>query len=81
MNSGRYIGSILASQHGKAVIDQLGWDTFTFGHWYHGFHRVLSQQWFAYYVIKRINYGRRMAFMKEEEEKRKKAAEEAAKNQ
>lgn len=77
MNSGRYLFSVFAEQHAKAVIDQVGWDSKTFGHWEHGLHFNLSQHWLSHYIIESINNKRRLAFLRERDEAKK--AEEAAK--
>jgi len=35
MNSGRYTGTITAAAHAKSVVDKLGWEVETVGHWVH----------------------------------------------
>ena len=66
MNSGRYLGTITANQHGKSVIDQLGWSNAeTFGHWYHGLFLNLQRFWPTAFVINQINSGRRKQFIRE----------------
>jgi short-subunit dehydrogenase len=35
MNPGTYLFSITAEAHAKAVVDQLGWTSYTRGHWLH----------------------------------------------
>jgi len=69
MNSGRYLFSIPASHHAKAVIDQVGWDQQSFGHWQHGLHYGLSQGWLTNGVIEAVNNKRRLAFLRERAEK------------
>jgi short-subunit dehydrogenase len=67
MNSGRYLGTVTAAQHGKAVIDTLGWrQKETFGHWYQGLWHNLTRFWPTQYVINRINGKRREQFFREE---------------
>jgi len=73
MNSGRYLGSISAESHAKAVIDKLGWENETIGHWVHA-----SRDWLLKYepfksINSSINGSRKRAFL---EEKKKKEEEE-----
>lgn len=74
MNSGRYIGTITAAQHGKSVINQLGWGwnhhAETYGHWYHGLHANLNVFWPTAKIISSINYRRKMEFIRQEEAKK-----------
>lgn len=71
MNSGRYLGTVTANQHGKAVIDTLGWrQSETFGHWYHGLWYNLTRFWPTAFFINRINGKRRMDFLREEKAKK-----------
>ena len=82
MYSGRYTFSITAEQHAKAVIDKLGWETETQGHWIHGFkNHFVNRHYVLNWINEKINAGRRLAFAKERDEKIKKelAAKEAAK--
>ena len=66
MNSGRYLGTVTAAQHGKAVIDTLGWSQKeTFGHWYHGLFFNLIRFWPTKFIINRINGRRVEQFMRE----------------
>ena len=72
MNSGMYFGTITAEQHGKAVIDQLGWESWTLGHWIHGLNNNLGDFWPSAYIIGRINLRRKLEFMRLREEDIKK---------
>jgi hypothetical protein len=75
MNSGRYLGTITANQHGKAVIDQLGWrNVETFGHWYHGYFYALTSFPLTSFFISKINDQRKAAFIRENELKAAAAA-------
>jgi len=58
MNSGRYLGTVSAGAHAKAVINQLGYDKETFGHWYHGAQRIFLRFPLVSYFWKRENARR-----------------------
>lgn len=59
MNSGRYTDTVTSEAHAKAVVDELGWDTETEGHWYHYTHGALRRFYPTGYIIKSIDGKRR----------------------
>jgi len=71
MNSGRYPGTVTAAAHAKGVIDKLGWDSCTYGHWVHAA-RDFIMDYEPFKTINKMQWAaRRRAFLKE------KAAQEA----
>jgi len=75
MNSGRYCMTVTAEAHGKAVIDQLGWQSVTWGHWMHAIGPFITTYTPIGYFITRANAARYQVFLAENAAK--KAAEEA----
>eukprot|EP00347_Sterkiella_histriomuscorum_P009091 403342553 len=68
MNSGRYTDTITSEQHASSVIDKLGWDSETEGHWRHYTHAILKRFYPTGYIINSINAKRRQEFLKERDE-------------
>ena len=66
MNSGRYIWSISAERHGKAVIDQLGWQAVTRGSVIHALQPRINAIWPIGAIITHINGQRRAAWAAEQ---------------
>ena len=80
MNSGRYTFTVTSEQHAKAVIDRLGWESETSGHWIHGFkNHFVIRHCIPNWINDKINASRRLAFAKEQNEKTKKELEEKEK--
>ena len=74
MNSGRYLFSITAESHATATIDQLGWQTVTYGSAVHALQPIVRAFWPIGYVVDKVNNSRKATWLAEEEAK-KKAAE------
>ena len=68
MNKGKYLFLITSPQCAKSVIDQLGWDSETFGHWHHGLSITLQYFWLSKYIINKINDKRRQDLFRERAE-------------
>ncbi|CAI2373598.1 unnamed protein product [Moneuplotes crassus] len=67
MNSGRYVGTITPEQHAQGVLDKLGHDRETSGHYIHGIYHYYSVRPIEGWVLKYINFKRHQDFMKERE--------------
>ncbi|CDW80855.1 steroid dehydrogenase [Stylonychia lemnae] len=78
MNSGIYLGTITAQQHAKAVIDQLGWERETIGHWRHYLQGALSDFPPTNFLISRINMKRRQQFILKRDQLEKQQKEKEA---
>lgn len=74
MNSGRYTFTILPNEHAKSVLDHVGRDHVTWGHYSHGLQNWLLGIPPAKYLINRTDNARFQQFLAE-----KKAKQEAEK--
>ena len=72
MNPGRFTFSIPAEAHAKAVIDKLGWEIETFGHWKHGFRHYIREYAPFYALDESINNGIKKVILQEKAEQEKK---------
>ena len=70
MNAGLFNFSVTANQHASAVVDRLGWETETHGHWIHGFenHFVMRHK-LIYWINTKINDAK-MAAAKAKKDKK-----------
>jgi short-subunit dehydrogenase len=66
MNSGRYTCTITRDQHAWAVINSLGWDSETHGHWNHGLRDFLLKYEPFYSINNYVNGKRRQEFIEEQ---------------
>jgi len=55
MNPGRFTFSISAESHAAAVVNKLGWEIETFGHWAHGFRNYIREYTPFYEIDEAIN--------------------------
>ncbi|CAI2374829.1 unnamed protein product [Moneuplotes crassus] len=82
MNSGRYMFTITPDQHARGVLDKLGYDTETCGHYIHAIHQYYLERPIEGAIITYINNQRRKKFLQErdqadkEVESKKKSLEE-----
>jgi short-subunit dehydrogenase len=65
MNSGRYLFTVTADQHAKSVVDQLGWELETQGHYVHDFEDTVTHIWPLNSIVHAINFKRRQDFLRE----------------
>jgi len=77
MNPGRFTFTVRPEQHAKAVIDKLGFETETYGHWTHGLRHEI-RQYEPFYSIDeyRVNKMKKIMKKENEEEAARKAKEE-----
>ena len=65
MNISNAVGMITPEENAKSVIDQLGWEGETLGHWKHYILNKSLDNPFSAYFIRRINIRRAAALMKQ----------------
>lgn len=71
MNTGKYVFAILPHQHAKHVLDKLGHDTDTHGHYKHALRAFFIKRYVEGSIINYINLKRKQAEQRERESRNK----------